>query len=486
MILKSVFDLATSKHELEIFLEKNIHELYDLYNSDYSTLLEHKDAINSFVLTKRVGVYGSLDYNKSSNKAFIIILLDLCVRLGFSFSAIQIVNVIEGKNISIGSRLDAAIAFLLAPNNKELVGRFDYICEKLQISLMEEEDSIERVLTTFGNYFAKVVRDTSPKFVDILGGKIKDLQQTSDNHFIKHEFINTLLKINSYNQEESYLIIQSAIEKISGRRNLKMIVNRLTEVEQYTNYVKNFIDNPIKFEFIWQIAAESMSLFSFEEKANIHSRISRGVKVLDDELELFGYIYFYGKMHYAKILDAVKYLPDQLFGKKIELVDWGCGQGLGIIGLFDYLRLNNKLTEFESVTLIEPSEYCLKRAAFHLRKYDSNVSLNTIKSDFDSIFSVDLGFKKELIKLHIFSNILDVEFFNFSRLLSFVSKNCQGLNYFICVSPFINDIKTARINAFMNYFSRNNNFEILQSIDSKKGDWVNGWTRILRVFKTDI
>lgn len=47
----------------------------------------------------------------------------------------------------------------------------------------------------------------------------------------------------------------------------------------------------------------------------------------------------------------------------------------------------------------------------------------------------DVNSQSETVKLHIFSNILDVEQVNLNSLARLLKKSQKGSNYFICVSP---------------------------------------------------
>jgi len=97
---------------------------------------------------------------------------------------------------------------------------------------------------------------------------------------------------------------------------------------------------------------------------------------------------------------------------------------------------------------------------------------------------VSNDFKKgNKMRIHLFSNILDMDVFSLQQLIELIKDNFSGENYFLCVSPYITDLKTARIDSFVNAFSSNDGFEELFKINSKSDDWINGWTRVVRVFK---
>jgi hypothetical protein len=481
MLFKRLNEASTSPQHLESFLQTNIQLLYDFYNGDFAEILNQREEINTFILTKRIGVYERLDFTKSDNKALVIILLDFCSRLGF-VSAIQLENVIRRHNIDVGLRLDAARDFLLAPNAKALIERFESICQKLQASLTEEEELEKKVLVTFANYYAKIIREASTRFINDFIEKVKKLRITSENYFLQHAFVDSLLKVNPYNCDDSFLEIQRVIQTFLGTPLKKISGKPAFEIEHSTDYALLLNYTSVTFNNVWQISSDKMSQYTADKKTAIHRDILRGVKVLDKESELYGYLYFYGKMHNQKLVDALSCLPLNFEAENIEVIDWGCGQGIGSVAFFDFFSVNLDRTVIQSVTLIEPSEIALKRASLHVKKMDGHVKISTIRSDFDSLDSNDLKSDGQSVKFHIFSNVLDVDLFSLSELLKTIETSFSGTNYFICVSPFINDMRTARIDAFMNFFSRYPSLKILQNINNRKGEWMNGWSRVARVF----
>ena len=75
--------------------------------------------------------------------------------------------------------------------------------------------------------------------------------------------------------------------------------------------------------------------------------------------------------------------------------------------------------------------------------------------------------KENKTRIHLFSNVLDMDVFSLSNLIELIKANFSGENYFLSVSPYITDLKTARIDSFVNAFSSNDGFEQLFKINSK-------------------
>lgn len=193
-------------------------------------------------------------------------------------------------------------------------------------------------------------------------------------------------------------------------------------------------------------------------------------------------------MHEAKMLSALQKFPfDRLINNHIEIVDWGCGQGLASIVLLEYLRNKNITLSIDKIILIEPSEIALKRAALHVRHFDKQCEKKTVLKDIDSVQFSDIQSNTNAIKIHLFSNILDVDGFSMKNLISLVERTQKGNNYFVCVSPYITDAKTARIDEFVHHFSsKYYTYQNYCEIDNQKGEWKNEWSRVIRVFKVDL
>ncbi len=64
----------------------------------------------------------------------------------------------------------------------------------------------------------------------------------------------------------------------------------------------------------------------------------------------------------------------------------------------------------------------------------------------------DVNSKTEAVKIHIFSNILDIEIVDLNRLASLLKNSQTGANYFICISPNFSSAKQ-RIDKFYHLMS---------------------------------
>ena len=74
---------------------------------------------------------------------------------------------------------------------------------------------------------------------------------------------------------------------------------------------------------------------------------------MTSEEQLLAYMYGYGNMHFAKINEGFKRLPQNLLNQSLEIIDWGCGQALAFLSFLDYGSFDKPSDNIKSITLIE-------------------------------------------------------------------------------------------------------------------------------------
>lgn len=185
--------------------------------------------------------------------------------------------------------------------------------------------------------------------------------------------------------------------------------------------------------------------------------LNHGTAILQNEEQLCCYLSAYGEMHKGKLKCAFEKFPFGKLDKDIEIIDWGCGQGLASVYMADCLRCSGLIDKLQKVTLIEPSTAAIKRAKLHVRQA---VGDDVYIEDLNCYLpSVDVRLKDEAIGglhieepicIHLFSNILDIPVIDLKELAFLVSSSGYR-QYFVCVGPvnFGND----RLSAFPRYFN---------------------------------
>lgn len=483
-LFQEILEIQDSQN-LSVFLEDNFNSINDLSNFSNKELKLEKQYIEEFILLKR-NIIENLDFDINAHKIFIVYLFDFCERLNLIAASQIIYSILEGTDIKISSRLEAAKIYLLEVNfNNEYIANFERICKKLEFALANEEDNEQKVIETFFHFYLKVFKDTSPFFSNQLLEQLKLHLENNQYQFLNSNFIVDLSNLDYSLSNNIIDDINELLEKIHIFFNAKSYED-LDEllIEFDTKYFDLLELVEAKFSSIKQISVNQYNLIA--DNSIFHS-LQRGVKILEDEKQLFAYMYSFGNMHYHKLDSAFKFLPESFFEEKINIIDWGCGQAMATMTYLDFLNQNNINQSCQNITLIEPSELALKRGVLHVKKYLPEVIISTIKKDLDSLNKSDFKVNNNNnVNVHLFSNILDIDLFSLTSLTKLIEENFKGQNYFICVSPYVTDSKTFRLDSFTNYFSKMNNFEIIKSINNRSSEWINGWARVIRVFKVDI
>lgn len=483
MIIHDLNKSSTTPISLQTYLNKNFQLVYDFVkNSKHKDLLILRDSFDNYIAGKQLLLTG-LDTSLQINTAFLSLLLDISQRLGLRGNFRYLFNHLKNTNCKIEKRIEAAALYLIGINDiDDCLNRYHLICDILEQAFEEEEDKVDNVLATFIDFYCQFIYDFSEynvEKVNLLKSKIKYSYNTNEFYFLQHPIIKSITAFDTTDFELEYSLIKTKFEDfLNGQIEIfdKNLASTLL-IEKNTPYSKLLSEEKAEYFKIRNIS-------QLLHDGSIDT--SRGVKIIKIYNDLYTYMVLFGKMHYEKLLFSFKVLPPDFFLKGIEIIDWACGQGIASMSYFDYLVKEDKNQIVKKITLIEPSKFAIERAALHIYKYKQIDNVNTINLDIDSLVTDQLSFKNSNVKLHLFSNILDVDTFSLTNLLSLISNSCCGVNYFICVSPYITDLKTSRINAFVNYFSLKYGIQEIHFSDMRKGEWVNGWSRVVRVFKVSL
>ena len=476
---------SSDAQSLGNFISSNQLLIDEFINSSIENQRRQENLFQQFVLlNSRVQIMDSLDFTKSTNRAFIAILFDYAERVNAVAAAVQLYQIIRRHSLGVGSRLEASMLYLYnVPNNQVYVDRFDEICSKLQTAINEEDDNDNRAIATFLNYYSSVVYNTSPHahFAQDIISKVNASVDTYP--FLQKEDITESLSLDINQAEMVYLSIQTTIDRLLGKQRRLIAINDVGFIiESNTHYAQILSNCPRRFNSIRDIAISQLQ--EIQNSDEVFRSLGRGVAILEQEEQLFSYMKSYGLMHKAKLLAAFSHFPfNEIKDKNVDIYDWSCGQGLASIVLLEYLMDNNIVLKTNRVTLIEPSEIALKRASLHVKHFDSEVTVRTILKDMDSLEIADVSSREGSAQIHLFSNILDVEAYSMQHLIEIIKQGFKGNNYMFCVSPYINDVKTARLDSFVNSFSEMPQFKMIFQDIASRGEWTNNWTKLIKTFK---
>ncbi len=208
-------------------------------------------------------------------------------------------------------------------------------------------------------------------------------------------------------------------------------------IEQTTTYAYKlkYLENPT-FDKVKNLAKKFIDELPKELVDDLYNSINRGVDILKTEPEMLVYLYSFGNMHQAKLNFAFDKIPEGFFSQsEINVIDYGCGQAIGTMCYADFLKSKNYNQQIKSVTLIEPSKKCLRRAALHTSIFFPDAEITTVNKTFDELVDEDINCDEDVPTLHILSNVLDLEF-NISKFTKLVKDRLKGYNQFVCVGPY--------------------------------------------------
>ncbi len=210
----------------------------------------------------------------------------------------------------------------------------------------------------------------------------------------------------------------------------------------------------------------------------LYQDLKRGTDIIDDEQHLNMYLRCFGKMHKAKLDAAFKCMPNlsSILSEDIEIYDWGCGQGTATICLLDYLKSNVADYNIDSINLIEPSIPATQRARQVISCYNNTFPVSVINKLFDDLTEQDFCHSNNC-KIHLFSNILDVEAFDLTQFTQLFQRSFNGKNYFICVGPYY--FRNKRVDDFIAATAPD---EMYGKLNRNCGEWQDNWSISLRVF----
>lgn len=476
---------SNSIDDLSAFIQKSSIELYDFFISQKnSSILSHRQEIEGFILPK-YSIYRHLNFTESKNQTFLFCLLDVSQRFGLALEFQQVYNLAQQNNVPLNSRLNASSKFLVGINSiDDYENRIIEILADLSISFLKEEDNEQKTIATLIHFYTEVFNNFPHNIGRVIEFKNKLLEQLQkeEYNFLLTQSVDEVLSYSLNNVEELYQAVHTKLDEILERASQYLAFNIEPHlIEADTHYTELLGTISANFKEIRNLCAQLYSVVASNE---IFWSLQRGVKVLTEQNQLLAYLHSYGKMHHAKMMSAISPIQQNDLQGILEVYDWGCGQGLASICFLEYLNEQKIDYSVNKFTLVEPSEIAIKRASLHLRKYTADTQIITLNKDLDSLEKNDFESNKPATKVHLFSNILDIDLFSMNEFINLINENFRGKNIFICSSPYVSNIKTERIDGFVQTFSSYKNFDIISNISEKSGEWSGtNWTRVIRVFK---
>ena len=176
---------------------------------------------------------------------------------------------------------------------------------------------------------------------------------------------------------------------------------------------------------------------------------SRGIAIYEEDFQCNCYMAAYAQWHKGKLQIAFEGLPAEFLTGEIDVIDWACGQGIGVTYLAEYIR-NKKLNcKIREVILIEPSQIARERAFANICHISPSTKITEVAKKLNDVVETAIKFEFPRNTLNIFSNIIDVDGIDLKHLSSLLSINSSIDNYISVVGPYL---EPRRVQAFFNYF----------------------------------
>ena len=494
-LIDFINDVYTFTTEVEfcVYVRENFEDIQQLFKGEnYDNLYKNRYKISD--------LYYDIENNllrgaEQEVVAFNSILADFFERFRFSAETQSLSNLLDDGPVK--NRVKACILYLRIHNVNEYAINFDEILKNLFLAY-EEEDFPKKLNLSLANYYFTAQNYLHEKYPNVLETlRLKFIETAENIPFLSNDL---RLKIESGTISEANIREYINDCETSNYIQESVVVNE-NEIE-VGDYADAFLEleHP-RFEEIIKMNRNFL-------QEDLHESLGRGVEIIDDPQMLFQYVKSYGNMHKEKLIAAFDIINfKQLESENIEIIDWGCGQALATLVLLEYLTKNKINLDIKTIRLIEPSEIALKRGLLYLNGWSSKIKIKPIYKDLDSLQDQDIITNNKAIKIHLFSNIIDIPSFKLNALIAKIKKTQVDVNYFFCVSPYIDESKNIRIETFYNNFEENYETTLLSNRKNSKDDefWncsnsLKGkkcsthdeygcprkWTRYEKIFLTNI
>ena len=485
-MLNTLSHSSITTEQLENFINPNFQEIYDFfYNQTHTDLYTYKSEIKGYFKQAKNQII-SLDCSNKINGDFIALMIDSCEKLHLLMEFKLFYDYLYKSDYKLGNRLKATYSYHGIQRFDNYYDKYPIFLDLLQISYNQEEELKEKLTATFINFYLTIVYDFGERNKE----KVLKLKNTiyiaykeKEDNFLDEKFINIIFSINIDDYKKAYNeSLQILNEYLYNNRLIINSSKKLIKIEAgcYSKTLKE-IKNPT-FKKIRNISVDY--IMNIGNPNELHKQLNQGVTIIEKENLLYEYLFSYGKMHKAKLYSSFDTVIHKLENEIINIIDWGCGQALATSLLIDYIKEKKLNIIISNITLIEPSSMALSRGMLHIEVLkDSEIDIKAVNKDIDRLEESDLTIDNDNITLHLFSNILDVEFFRLDKGFLQKTYNSQKKsNYFICVSPNINDKRNARLDIFYRYFDDNYETELISARDSD----IESYKRYEKVFKTQI
>lgn len=428
--------------EIDEFLEQKYKE----YNKDFKKEIKN-------IYGKNTDFFLKLDPENKRHLAFLFKLLLLFDRYGLTKAYLSIFHFLEYNNIDLSGIFTALKIANSTQDFTQNKNNFSNILSELNLAFENDEDPkiLNYILKNYVFNELKLSKTNLVNYDELLS--VFEEILLLEIPFLDIEFFSYFLK-NAKNRKEFITNWQDKI-RLFEKQNLGILEDINEDYLKYIKEIKN-----MSFDSLWKLC------FNECRGKGIQNTTNHGTKLLESHEELMDYIRRYGKMHQEKLKGTFKNIINKLQSfKRIKIIDYACGQGMGTMVLADFIKENNLKCEVAEVVLVEPSQNALQRAILHTKSFLPNVKIKSVSKFLNDLNIEDLKLHDDsLPTIQIFSNILDMEEVKLDKnLYSIIESSLSKNNIFICVSPKISTFKNNRLDIFYLYFKDNYGAQIISN-----------------------
>ncbi|MFK7780140.1 MAG: hypothetical protein QM490_03245, partial [Candidatus Gracilibacteria bacterium] len=400
-------------------------------------------------------------------------LIEACEKLEIYMEFQTLFKLLKKNNYPFDKKLESQSLYIVNIRKfNDYQNNYKLFIDTLNIAFVDEEELEQTLTILYINFYLRIVKDFGDyNKENVIKLKLDYIEyyNTQNYTFLDRDLVDKIFNIDISNTQNAYNNIQNIISDYLTH-NEEQICNSSTLLIENSNYSKKLysLHNPT-FNDIKKISIEYIQ--NIHNQSKLYNKLDRGRYIIDDEELLYQYIFSYSTMHKLKLYESFHVITEKLKNITIDIIDWGCGQALATTLFIEYIKENNLNIDIKNITLIEPSKLALARGILHLDILKQNTyNITAINKDLDCVEQSDINMDSQNIVLHLFSNILDAEFFKLDlNFLEKISNNFQNDNYFICTSPNIGAKRNGRIDLFYKYFDDNFNTELISSRDTNIG-----------------
>lgn len=216
------------------------------------------------------------------------------------------------------------------------------------------------------------------------------------------------------------------------------------------------------------------------KQQSLKESLSHGKALLDNNSQMKAYIHLYGDIHRKKLMRAYYNIPLEIFNNSINLIDWGCGQGIASILFTEYMKKNGiSLELISNLYMIEPSRYCLAQATNYISMCCPELSTIAIPESESDINIKEIVLKSN-VSIHLLSNIIDMPEFEGDGVMNVLHNNHNKRHLIICVSPFYPEEGRGR--RMKEFGNRLINFRKIYEFEKHIDDWNEDFSCQIHIY----